>query len=55
MALALIIALPFAGIFLPLLLERFGRSACAFGAGVAPLAALSILLAQRESVFAGKS
>ncbi|HCW95096.1 MAG TPA: hypothetical protein DHU88_04825, partial [Pseudomonas sp.] len=54
MALALIIALPFAGIFLPLLLERFGRSACAFGAGVAPLAALSILLAQRESVFAGE-
>ena len=41
MALALIIALPFLGIFLPLLLERFGRSACAFGAGLAPARAVT--------------
>ncbi len=54
MALALIIALPFAGIFIPLLLERFGRSACAFGAGLAPLGALVLLLSQREAVFAGE-
>src|SRR5690606_18911275 len=55
MALALIIALPFLGIFLPLLLERTGRSACAFGAGLAPLAALVLLLSKREEVFAGET
>ncbi|WP_028238487.1 monovalent cation/H+ antiporter subunit A [Stutzerimonas azotifigens] len=54
MALALIIALPFLGIVLPLWLERYGRSACAFGAGLAPLAALVLLLWQRERVFAGE-
>lgn len=54
MALALIIALPFLGIFLPLLFERFGRSACAFGAGLAPLGALILLLSKREQVFAGE-
>ena len=55
MALALIIALPFLGIFLPLLLERFGRSACAFGAGLAPLTALILLLTKRADVFAGQT
>lgn len=55
MALALIIALPFLGIFLPLLLERTGRSACAFGAGLAPLAALVLLLSKRAEVFAGET
>ena len=55
MALALIIALPFLGIFLPLLLERFGRSACAFGAGLAPLAALVLLLTKRADVFSGQT
>ncbi|TLX54984.1 monovalent cation/H+ antiporter subunit A [Stutzerimonas nosocomialis] len=54
MALALIIALPFLGIVLPLILERYGRSACAFGAGLAPLIALIILLGRRSQVFAGE-
>ncbi|MFG3692578.1 monovalent cation/H+ antiporter subunit A [Stutzerimonas stutzeri] len=55
MALALIIALPFLGICLPLLLERFGRSACAFGAGMAPLLALVLLLSKRAAVFGGET
>ena len=55
MALALIIALPFLGICLPLLLERFGRSACAFGAGLAPLLALALLLSKRAAVFGGET
>ncbi|MCQ4307401.1 monovalent cation/H+ antiporter subunit A [Pseudomonas stutzeri] len=54
MALALIIALPFLGICLPLLFERFGRSACAFGAGLAPLAALVLLFSKRAAVFGGE-
>src|SRR5690606_14304132 len=54
MALALIIALPFLGICLPLLFERSGRSACAFGAGLAPLAALVLLLSKRAAVFGGE-
>ncbi len=54
MALALIIALPFLGILLPLLFERFGRSACAFGAGLAPLAAMVLLLSKRAAVFGGE-
>jgi multicomponent K+:H+ antiporter subunit A len=55
MALALIIALPFLGIGLPLLLERFGRSACAFGAGLAPLLALLLLMSKRAAVFGGET
>ncbi|WNF48351.1 monovalent cation/H+ antiporter subunit A [Pseudomonas sp. SG20056] len=54
MTLALIIALPFLGIFLPLLAERLGRSACAAAAGVAPLTALVLLLSQQSAVFAGE-
>jgi len=54
MALALIIALPFLGICLPLLFERLGRSACAFGAGLAPLAALILLMSKRAAVFDGE-
>ncbi|WP_347506241.1 monovalent cation/H+ antiporter subunit A [Pseudomonas anguilliseptica] len=54
MTLALIIALPFLGIFLPLLTERLGRSACAAAAGVAPLTALVVLLSQQSAVFAGE-
>ena len=54
MALALIIALPFLGICLPLLFERLGRSACAFGAGLAPLAALVLLISKRAAVFDGE-
>ncbi|HBX55094.1 monovalent cation/H+ antiporter subunit A [Pseudomonas sp. UBA2684] len=54
MALALIIALPFLGVMLPLLAERLGRSACAVAAGLAPLAALIVLLSQQSAVFAGE-
>ncbi len=54
MTLALIIALPFLGALLPLLVERLGRSACAAAAGVAPLTALVLLLSQQSSVFAGE-
>ncbi|RRV15111.1 monovalent cation/H+ antiporter subunit A [Pseudomonas saudiphocaensis] len=54
MALALIIALPFLGICLPLLFARLGRSACAFAAGLGPLAALILLMSKREAVFAGE-
>ncbi|WP_339411905.1 monovalent cation/H+ antiporter subunit A [Pseudomonas sp. EA_35y_Pfl2_R5] len=54
MTLALIIALPFLGIFLPLLAERLGRSACAAAAGVAPLTALILLFSQQSAVFAGE-
>ncbi len=54
MTLALIIALPFLGALLPLLAERLGRSACAAAAGIAPLAALVLLLSQQSSVFAGE-
>jgi multicomponent K+:H+ antiporter subunit A len=54
MTLALIIALPFFGMFLPLLAERLGRSACAAAAALAPLAALVLLLSQQSSVFAGE-
>lgn len=53
MALALIVALPFLGMILPLLAERLGRSACSVAAGLAPLAALVLLLAQQSTVFAG--
>src|SRR3989338_3069296 len=54
MTLALIIALPFLGIFLPLLAERLGRSACAAAAGVAPLTAFVVLLSQQSAVFSGE-
>ncbi|WP_341303325.1 monovalent cation/H+ antiporter subunit A [Pseudomonas sp. TMP25] len=54
MTLALIIALPFFGMFLPLLAERLGRSACAAAAALAPLVALVLLLSQQSSVFAGE-
>jgi multicomponent K+:H+ antiporter subunit A len=53
MTLALIIALPFLGMFLPLLAERLGRSACAAATALAPLAALVLLLSQQSTVFAG--
>ncbi|MDF3196573.1 MAG: monovalent cation/H+ antiporter subunit A [Gammaproteobacteria bacterium HGW-Gammaproteobacteria-13] len=54
MTLALIIALPFLGIFLPLLAERMGRSACAVAAALAPLTALVLLFSQQSAVFAGE-
>ncbi|YCH22972.1 monovalent cation/H+ antiporter subunit A [Pseudomonas sp. D1-3] len=53
MALALIIALPFIGIFLPLLADRMGRSLCALAAALGPAAALLLLWLQQPAVFAG--
>ncbi|MDD2160878.1 monovalent cation/H+ antiporter subunit A [Pseudomonas sp. MIL19] len=54
MTLALIIALPFLGLFLPLLTERLGRSACAAATALAPLAALVLLISQQSAVFSGE-
>ncbi|TBV06757.1 monovalent cation/H+ antiporter subunit A [Phytopseudomonas dryadis] len=54
MALALIIALPFLGICLPLLADRLGRSLCALAAAVGPAAALTLLWMQQPAVFAGE-
>ena len=54
MTLALIIALPFLGMFLPLFAERLGRSACATAAAIAPLVGLVLLLSQQSAVFAGE-
>nr|WP_312230101.1 monovalent cation/H+ antiporter subunit A [Pseudomonas sp.] len=53
MALALIIALPFIGIFLPLLADRMGRSLCALAAALGPAAALLLLWLEQPAVFAG--
>jgi len=55
MALALIIALPFLGICLPILLARSGRSACALGAACAPMAALILLLGQWAGINHGQA
>jgi multicomponent K+:H+ antiporter subunit A len=55
MTLALIIALPFLGIFLPLLAERFGRSVCTVAAAIAPLIALALLISQQAAVFSGEA
>ncbi|MAB99040.1 MAG: cation:proton antiporter, partial [Pseudomonadaceae bacterium] len=54
MALALIIALPFLGVILPLLAERLGRSACAVATAIAPLIALVMLLSEQSRVFSGE-
>ncbi|KAB0548485.1 monovalent cation/H+ antiporter subunit A [Pseudomonas argentinensis] len=54
MALALIIALPFLGIFLPLLADRMGRSLCALAAALGPAAALVLLWLEQPAVFAGE-
>ncbi|MEX6503150.1 monovalent cation/H+ antiporter subunit A [Pseudomonas zhanjiangensis] len=54
MALALIVALPFIGMILPLLAERIGRSACSVATALAPLLALILLLSQQSRVFAGE-
>lgn len=48
MTLALIIALPFFGVLLPLLAERFGRTACATATGLVPLLGLVLLMGQRS-------
>ncbi|MGE8497718.1 MAG: monovalent cation/H+ antiporter subunit A [Pseudomonas sp.] len=54
MTLALIVALPFLGMLLPLLVERFGRLACGAAAAIAPAAALILLLMHQSSVFDGE-
>ena len=54
MALALIVALPFLGLFLPVLADRLGRSACAAAAAIAPIVALVLLFNHRSAVFAGE-
>ena len=53
MTLALLIALPFLGCWLPVLTERFGRNACATAAGLVPLAGLALLFSLR-GVLAGE-
>lgn len=55
MTLAMIIALPFIGIFMALLAERFGRSVCAMATAIAPVAALYLLFSNYEAVFAGET
>ncbi|MCY1338069.1 Na(+)/H(+) antiporter subunit A [compost metagenome] len=50
MILALIVALPFLGIFLPILAERLGRSACATATALVPLAGLALLWSQRGAL-----
>ncbi|MDN5517589.1 MAG: monovalent cation/H+ antiporter subunit A, partial [Pseudomonas sp.] len=54
MALALIVALPFLGLFLPVLADRLGRSACAAAAAIAPILALVLLFNHQSAVFAGE-
>ena len=54
MALALIVALPFLGLFLPVLADRLGRSACAAAAAIAPVVALILLFNHQSAVFAGE-
>ena len=54
MALALIVALPFLGLFLPVLADRLGRSACAAAAAIAPIVALVLLFSYQPAVFAGE-
>ena len=55
MTLSLIVLLPFLGLWLPKIGERFGRSACALGASITPLAALALLISHYEMVFAGQT
>ncbi|WP_061288605.1 monovalent cation/H+ antiporter subunit A [Azotobacter vinelandii] len=53
MMLALLVALPFLGICLPLLAARHGRSPCAAAAALAPLLGLILLFFLGPPVFAG--
>jgi multicomponent K+:H+ antiporter subunit A len=55
MVLALIIALPFIGVLLPIFTERLGRLTCALTAALGPLLALTLLLGERSRVFAGET
>jgi multicomponent K+:H+ antiporter subunit A len=55
MRLALIVALPFLGALLPMLLARAGRRVCAVGTGVTTLIALTILLTHAPAIFRGET
>lgn len=55
MVLALIIALPFIGVILPIFTERLGRLTCALTTALGPLLALVLLLGERGRVFAGET
>ncbi len=54
MAVLLIILLPLVGIFLPLVLERYGRLAATLGAGIPTLVAFGLLMSVGPSVLAGE-
>lgn len=54
MLLAFIILLPFIGVLLPIVFNRYGRSACAWSTALAPALALTLLLSQAPAVFAGQ-
>lgn len=54
MLLALIIALPFVGVLMPLGFIRYGRSACAWATALPPFWALLALIEQAPRVFAGE-
>lgn len=54
MRLALIIAMPFLGALLPMLLARAGRRVCAVGTGIATLIAFMLLLTYAPKVFRGE-
>ena len=54
MALMLIIALPFLGMVLPLMAERFGRVACSWATAVMPMLSLGLLLNFSEIPFSGE-
>jgi multicomponent K+:H+ antiporter subunit A len=55
MVLALIIALPFIGVILPIFTERLGRLTCALTTALGPLLALVLLLGERGRGFAGET
>lgn len=55
MTLLLVIFLPLLGACLPLLLERYGRTLCAFSASLAPLIALGLLIYHLPIIFAGET
>ena len=55
MTLLFIIILPILGAVLPLLAERWGRTACAYAAAVGPLLALVLLLNAIPAVFSGEA
>ncbi|TXH97443.1 MAG: monovalent cation/H+ antiporter subunit A [Pseudomonas sp.] len=54
MELLLIVALPFLGVFLPILFERHGRLACSLATASVPLIGLALLLLLAPRVFAGE-